>query len=63
MLSLPVADLVTRTRAPTRCAGCERDIIPGDVLAQVDGQSIHYACAPTEEPRTKLNLMGWFQSK
>jgi hypothetical protein len=34
-----------------RCAGCERDVIPGDVLARATGQSFHYECAPPEHSR------------
>jgi len=41
---------MTATR-PGRCAGCERDVIPGDVLAQAGDRSFHYECAPAGDLR------------
>ena len=42
---------VTKTAIrPGRCCLCERDILPGDVLAQSGDEACHYECAPAEEP-------------
>jgi hypothetical protein len=43
---------MTATR-PGRCAGCERDVIPGDVLAQAGGHSFHYECASAGDSRPR----------
>jgi hypothetical protein len=38
---------------PGRCPACPRDILPGDVLAQVGGQVYHYECSPEQSSRDR----------
>ena len=47
-----LAVTMTATR-PGRCAGCERAVLPGDVIARVADQSYHYECSPPEAPRSR----------
>jgi hypothetical protein len=35
------------------CPACDRDILPGDVIAGAGDQSFHYECSPNETSRDR----------
>jgi hypothetical protein len=35
------------------CPACDRDIVPGDVIAGAGDQSFHYECSPNETSRDR----------
>jgi hypothetical protein len=38
---------------PGLCLACERDVVPGDLVAGAGDQSFHYECSPNETSRDR----------